>query len=102
MTDIDPEASELIYVFQDEGAEFTREDLEVLMDIKNIPVEHVEKIVEFLLYYGFLGLKVGDREPKYIHAVGYDIKVLKTTIEKHKNALRYIVNPAFRPALSPQ
>lgn len=102
LTDIDPEATELIYVFQDEGTDFSREDLEVLMDIKNIPVEHVEKIVEFLLYYGFLGIKVADREPRYIHDVGYDMKVLKASVEKHRNALRYVVNPAFRPALSPQ
>jgi hypothetical protein len=100
LTQIDSSAEGLIYVFINEGAEFSRDDLAILMDIKGIPQDKVDLITEFLLYFGFLGIRVANAEPRYIHDVNYDMKMLKTNIQKHANALRYAVNPAFWSALS--
>ena len=100
LTDIDNRATRLIYVFLNEQSDVSRDDLEVLIDIKGVPSEHIDHIVEFLVYYGFLGIRIGTADPKYIHDVGYDMKIMQTSIEKHANALRYVVNPAFWPALA--
>ena len=100
LTDIDEHASELIYVFRREQSDFSKDELGILFDLKQIPSNKIDRIIEFLLYYGFLGLRVGASEPEYIHDVGYDMKVMKTTIGKHANALSFVVNPAFWPALS--
>jgi hypothetical protein len=70
------------------------------MDIKKIDAASVDSILTFLLYYGFLGIKVGSEDPKYIHDVNYDMKMVFSNIEKYAAALTYIINPAFWPALS--
>lgn len=100
LTDIDELAKELIYVFRREQSDFSKEELEILFELKQIPSSKVDRIIEFLLYYGFLGLRIGADDPEYIHDVGYDMKVMRTSIEKHANALSFVVNPAFWPALS--
>ena len=54
-------------------------------------------MTDFLLYYGVLGIQIGDNE-YFIFAVNYDLKVLKIRAERGEDATRYIVNPAFWPA----
>ena len=76
------------------------EDVDIFCDIKGIPTDDVRRIISFLIYYGFLGLLVGDDEPQYIHDVGYDMKMMDVTIQKHAAVLEYTINPAFWPALS--
>ena len=100
LTQIHSAAAGLIYVFANERSECSRDDLEVLLDIKRIPASQVNSIVEFVLYYGFLGIKIANSEPKYIHDVNYDMKMLSATTEKYAQAIMYVVNPAFWPALS--
>lgn len=100
LTDIDHHAAGLIYVFLNEQSDLSKDDLEVLIDIQDVPMEHVGRIIEFLLFYGFLGIRIGTADSKYIHDVGYDMKVMQASIRKHANALSYTVNPAFWPALS--
>ena len=100
LTDIDELAKELIYVFRKEQSDFNRDELEILFELKKIPLSKVDRIIDFLLYYGFLGLRIGTAEPEYIHDVGYDMKIMRTSIQKHANALLFVVNPAFWPALS--
>lgn len=97
---IDPRAAGLIYVFANERSECSREDIEVLMDINDIDTATVDSMVQFLLYYGFLGIKVGEDDSKYIHDVNYDMRMLTTILQKYAAAIRYVVNPAFWPALA--
>jgi molybdopterin-guanine dinucleotide biosynthesis protein len=100
ITQIDSRAAGLLYVFANERAECSRDDLEVPFDIKKIPSYQIDRIIDFLLYYGFLGVKVVGADPKYIHDVNYDMRMIKTTIEKYAKAICYVINPAFWPALS--
>jgi hypothetical protein len=100
ITQIDSRASGLLYVFANERSECSREDLGVLFEIKKIPSDRVDAIVEFLLYYGFLGVRVAAGDPKYIHDVNYDVRMIRAVIEKYAMAVRYVINPAFWPALA--
>ena len=100
LTDIDSRAAGLVYVFRKERYQMSRDDVDILYDIKGIPSSDVSRIISFLIYYGFFGLCVGDDDPQYIHDVGYDMKMMDVTIQKHAAALRYEINPAFWPALS--
>ena len=52
-----------------------------------------------MLYYGFLGVKVGGDVPRYIFEVGYDMKLLSVIAAKAHENLIYALNPAFHPGL---
>ncbi|MCA1547740.1 hypothetical protein I6F36_13010 [Bradyrhizobium sp. BRP19] len=57
-------------------------------------------MIEYLLYYGFLGIKTGAENTRYIFDVGYDMRLFKTLISKNEGTVGYILNPAFFPALN--
>lgn len=99
LTDIEPKAQKLIYQFLGERSEFTADDLAVLLELNGIDVEARNRIVDFLLYYGFLGIRYSEEDTQYIYHVGYDMEILKTRITKNRSSIRYVLNPAFWPAL---
>jgi hypothetical protein len=100
LTDIVGGETSLLYHFIGEGDQFDRPRLQAILKGAAILEEKIESIVEFLLYYGFLGIKVGSENVRYIFDVGYDMKLLKTLISKHEHTINYILNPAFFPALN--
>lgn len=102
LTDIEPTAKNLIYQFIGESFEFTCEELLLILEINNIPQEKTEEIIDFLLYYGFFGLKYSDKETQYIFNVGYNMQILKTRLNKNKLAIKFEMNPAFWPGLGIQ
>ena len=55
-----------------------------------------EKVLDFLLDYGVLGVKISETE-YFIYTVSYDLKVLKIRADRGKDDTRYVVNPAFWP-----
>lgn len=102
LIDIEPKSKRLIYQFLGESSEFSNEDLRILLDVNSLQQKEIDRVIEFLLYYGFLGICYSDNEPQYIYDVGYNMEILKTRIAKNSNAIRFTLNPAFWPALNIQ
>lgn len=100
LTDIIGSDTALLYHFIGEGDEFDRPRLTAILKGAEIPEDRIESVIEFLLYYGFLGIKVSGENARYIFDVGYDMKLLKVLISKNKQALSYVLNPAFYPGLN--
>lgn len=99
LTDMDPSAKNLIYQFDGEDSDFTIDELHILLDSELGSAEKAGEIIDFLLYYGFLGIMQGVGEPQYIYDCGYDMRLLRTRIEKGGSSVNYVLNPAFWPAL---
>jgi hypothetical protein len=97
LTDVYPAARDLLYYFLDAPATLTKDNLDSILKDAGIPSESANKIIDFLLYYGVLGVQIGDVE-YFIYSVNYDLKVLKVRTERGEEDTRYIINPAFRPA----
>jgi hypothetical protein len=97
LTDVFPEARDLLYHFLDAPGVLTPAQLADILKGAGIDPNSHEKVTDFLLYYGVLGIQISDNE-YFIFAVNYDLKVLKIRAERGKDATRYIVNPAFWPA----
>jgi hypothetical protein len=98
LTDVYPEAKDLLYYFLDAPAVMTAARLNAILDEANINPVAKEKVVDFLLYYGVVGTRLGDAD-HFIYSVNYDLKVLKIRASRHNEAADYVVNPAFWPAL---
>jgi hypothetical protein len=97
LTDVFPEARDLLYHFLDAPGVLTTANLAAILNGASIEQDRHEKVTDFLLYYGVLGIQAGDTE-YFIFTVNYDLKVLKIRAERGQDATRYIVNPAFWPA----
>ena len=57
-----------------------------------------EKVTDFLLYYGVLGIRSADQD-HFIFGVNYDLRQLKIRAGRIIDA-HYIINPAFWPGLN--
>jgi len=99
LTNIELAAADLLYYFIDEGNEFSREQLEVILSHHALKPDRYEKVIEFLLYFGFLGVRSGAQSATYIFDVAYDMKPLLVPLQKAVGGVRYVLNPAFWPAL---
>ena len=96
LTDVFPHARDLLYYFLDTPAVMTRGDLTRVFDGAKIAPGNREEVLEFLLYYGVLGVRVADRE-YFIYSVNYDLRMLKVRAESGKDSTSYVLNPAFWP-----
>jgi hypothetical protein len=97
LTDVFPEARDLLYHFMDAPAALTLEQVKQILDAAGIVKDAHERVLDFLLYYGVLGIQAGENE-FFIYGVNYDLRVLKIRAERGKGDVRFVVNPAFWPA----
>jgi hypothetical protein len=98
LTDVYPAAKDLLYYFLDAPAVLTTKQLDAILEEGGLPPEEREKVIDFLLYYGVVGTRLGETD-HFIYSVNYDLKVLKIRASRHTEAADYVVNPAFWPAL---
>jgi hypothetical protein len=99
LTAVEPEAADLIDHFIGEKASYSSDELRSIVKGSDVGGDKIETAVEFLLYYGVLGVQCGTADPIYIFQMGYDMKKLKIFIAKNEGTLRYVMNPAFWPGL---
>lgn len=100
LTDILGEDTNLIYHFIGEGEEFDQTKLERIIAGANVSAGKMAQVIEFMLYYGFLGIKTGDDSVRFIFDVGYDMKLLMVLAVKAKQNLTYVLSRAFHPGLN--
>ena len=69
LADVEPSASGLLYEFVGEPSELSEEDLHLLLTVHGTSDEKLQDVTDFLLYLGFLGVRVERDEPR-IFALG--------------------------------
>lgn len=99
LADVEPSAEGLLYEFVGEPSEMAEENLHLLLNVHGIEDDEAQAVTDFLLYLGFLGVRVEGDEPRYIYHVGYDLDILKAVHRKNRAKSVFILNPAFWPAL---
>jgi hypothetical protein len=99
LTDVFPKAKDFLYHFLDAKTEVSKSDLIKLLNEAAISEEDQERLTDFLIYYGVLGLKTGN-EVIYIYDVSYDLRKLSIRINRSNGNAVFCINPAFWPALN--
>jgi hypothetical protein len=100
LTDVFPGARDLLYHFLDGQAILSPPDLTRTLAAAKIDPAANEKVTDFLLYYGVLGIKSADYD-HFIFGVNYDLRQLKIRAGRIIDA-QYVINPAFWPGLNIQ
>lgn len=99
--DVFPQNSNMLYYFVDCPPTIDHASLYDIIRGSGIDGDSMQNAIDFLLYYGVIGLKIGDQEI-FIYHTNYDLKLLKIKAEKNSTGVLYVVNPAFWPALGIQ
>ncbi|WP_417766262.1 P-loop ATPase, Sll1717 family [Spongiibacter tropicus] len=99
INDIAPYAKDALYSFIGSSSKISMEDAhKVLSEDAGIESSMIPKLVDILLWYGFLGISV-DGESKYIYDLNYNMKLLQGMARKQKGEKPFVINRAFWPAL---
>ena len=98
LSDVFPQASNLLYYFIDSTRTLTVQELDKIILEAGIDASDIEAIREFLLYHGVLGLSLENKD-QYIFDVGYDLKQIQIRLTRLAENARFVLNPAFIPAL---
>lgn len=99
LTDVFPDSRDLLYHFIDAEPQLTGSALAELIASAGITGSDVQRVIDFLLYYGILGIQDATEQVHYIFGVNYDLKVLQIRAARAGGDAVYVMNPAFRPAL---
>jgi hypothetical protein len=96
LTDVFPEAADVFYRFIEAPSTLTHDELsQYLTEFLPDPTEQ-ERLIDFLLWYGFLGFVRQDGSNTFIFDVKNDLKRLKAHIAKHgREYTKFCINPAF-------
>ncbi|WP_291996181.1 hypothetical protein [Candidatus Accumulibacter sp. ACC012] len=99
LNDVFPIARELLYHFLDSQPEMSPLELRQIISQAQISSEDTDRVIDFLLYYGIVGVRASPDEVYYIFNVNYDLKILQIRAARGGENTGYVMNSAFRPAL---
>ena len=99
LADIDPKAENLMYSFIDSPRDFSIEHMWEVLEKHGIISTAWDKIVDYLVYYGFIGVAAPGADPDYIYNLSYNMKLMHARLDKLGDTARLHLNPAFWPAL---
>jgi hypothetical protein len=99
LSDVFPSAMDLLYQFIDAPPRMSKHQLRSFIENAKIEPQEVERVIDFLLYYGIFGVRGLDEQVHYIFSVNYDLKILQARGSRFNEGDIYEINPAFRPAL---
>src|SRR5699024_2044242 len=98
LSDVLPETRDIHYHFIDDESKMNVDRLCALIESAGVEQNDADKVIDFLFYYGVIGLRTLDSE-YYIYSVNYDLRMLKIRVQRAGSSALYVVNPAFWPAL---
>jgi hypothetical protein len=99
LSDVFPAARDLLYHFLDAAAVMGDRELGALIRDAGVEDANVRPVIEFLIYYGVLGLRTEEGD-LYIYQVNYNPKMIEARAQRAGNNASYVINPAFWPALN--
>lgn len=98
LSDVMPTGTNVLYRLIDCKAEMSKTELFNILRIAGEDEGKAEELFRYLLYYGVIGLKVGEAV-QYIFDVNYDSNILEVRAARLGDAAVYAINPALRPVL---
>ena len=99
LRDISSETVDILYSFIGSNSNLSENDVREKIVENNGDESTVDKLIDLLYWYGFLGINHGDGEIKYIYNFNYNVLLLNGMRKKAGANCQSHINPAFWPAL---
>lgn len=79
--DVENKVDDILYAFIGSNTSLNKADILKTLEDYGVRNEHINKVFDLLLWYGFLGITVED-EPRYIYHFNYSMKLMLGMIKK--------------------
>jgi hypothetical protein len=99
--DVYPAAEDIIYEFIGSDKKISEKKLVEIINNKTKEPVITYDIVKMLIWYSFLGIHNGEKEPIFIYNTNYNYKLISAIIDRKRisGELMFAINPAFWPTL---
>ncbi len=98
--DVYPDYRDLPLIFIGCDSVLSREFIELLISELKLPTDKIDKIIDLLLWFSFIGVKRGD-EDHFSYLSNYNMLKLQKMIREYgPESNVYVIHPAFRSALA--
>ncbi|MDO9049267.1 MAG: hypothetical protein Q7U66_16230 [Methylobacter sp.] len=94
LKDVSPEIEDVLYAFIGNKHEATDEQIRSALQAY-LGKDELQEVIDLLLWYGFLGVRLSDLDIKYIYNFNYNMQLLKGFVKKMNSKVIYTINPAF-------
>jgi hypothetical protein len=102
ISDVEPRAKGVIYAFMKEPSEMYGDELRSVISAglrRDVFDEVIDNIIDFLLYFGFIGIRSAEEEAEFIYDFHYNVQAMQAARSKAGDNCIYCIHPAFWPAL---
>ncbi|WP_431623648.1 P-loop ATPase, Sll1717 family [Enterobacter hormaechei] len=99
LRDISSETDGALYAFI--ACESELSEIEVMNKLKQSGIEHdgAARVLDLLLWYGFLGIRINSDEPKFIYDFSYNKALMDGVKRNSTQTVSLVINQAFWPGL---
>jgi hypothetical protein len=97
--DVFPDYPDILHEFLGQSKKVSREDILLVIMSQKMPETMLDRVLDTLLWFSFLGVASGDDET-YSYQINYDLRKLKAQIATSSASTPiYTIHPAFHVAL---
>ncbi len=93
--DVWSEAEDVLYSFISSSNILSKEEIYEKLKEFEMSSDRFDEIIEYLLWYGFLGILKAHDEEIYIYDLNYDMKHMLAHLKKENFVVGFCINPAF-------
>lgn len=100
LNDINSDLNNILYSFIGVKSLLSSDELiNIIKGDENLALMNSDEIIKILLWYGFIGIYLDNREIKFIYHFNYNMKLMEGFIKTKIHNMNYIINPAFWDSL---
>lgn len=99
LQDVSRHTENILYSFVGVKSELSNQEVLALLCGSTGSEDTAVDVMDLLLWYGFLGIRINSDEPKYIYNFSYNKALLDGVMAKSKGRTTLVINEAFWPAL---
>jgi hypothetical protein len=99
MNDVSPSSGDALYAFIDSPDLMNHTDIELILTRFGVDFARFDDVINLLLWYGFLGVQIGQDDVRYIYNFSYSTRMLRGFLKGRPDSV-FAINPAFGEALA--
>lgn len=99
LRDVSKETDGVLYAFVASTSDLSEAEVIDKLAKSGLDQDKAYQVMDFLLWYGFLGIRINSDEPKFIYDFSYNKALMDGVKRISSQAVSMVINQAFWPAL---
>lgn len=95
LRDVFPQYDGLLYAFIGAPSECSVDDIKVRLVLAKVDEKDVERVMQLLQWYGVVGIRDEQHEPRYIYDKNYSLAIFEAFFKARQDSSPVVIHPSF-------